>query len=167
VLPVAEKTIRRRIGLFFRFLARRVVVVTRQRDSTWDEVLNRIDREAVVMILPEGRMKRRNGLDASGRPMSVRGGIADVLEALSEGWMLIVYSGGLHHIQAPGETLPRPFRNVGSRFEFVTIKEYKKRLGQQDDPAAFRSAVIEDLTMRRDEHCPDREDFMSLPRWKL
>jgi len=65
VLPVAEKTIRRRIGLFFQFLARHVVVVTRQRDQTWDEVLNRVDRKAVVMILPEGRMMRRSIRDHS------------------------------------------------------------------------------------------------------
>ena len=54
VLPVAEKTMKRRIGLFFSFLVRHPVVVTRQRDHTWDEVLNRIDSKAIVIILPEG-----------------------------------------------------------------------------------------------------------------
>ena len=38
VLPVAEKTMRRRIGLFFNFLARHVVEVTRQRDHTWENI---------------------------------------------------------------------------------------------------------------------------------
>ena len=78
VPPVAEKTMRRNIGIFFRFLARNVVVVTRQRDETWDDLLNRIDCNAIVMILPEGRMMRRSGLDAAGKEMTVRGGVADI-----------------------------------------------------------------------------------------
>ncbi len=82
VLPVAEKTMKRPIGLFFRFLVRHTVTVTRQRDSTWEDVLNRIDNRALVIILPEGRMKRRTGLDSKGREMTVRAGIADILEAL-------------------------------------------------------------------------------------
>jgi len=154
VLPVAEKTIKRRIGLFFRFMARHVVTVTRQRDHTWNEVLNRIDTRAIVMILPEGRMMRRNGLDSSGREMSVRGGIADVLDALDEGEMLMVYSGGLHHIQAPGDRLPRPLRNVRTRLELIDIKDYKRRLFDGNDLEAARTAVIEDLTRRRDTYCP-------------
>ena len=57
-------------------------------------------------------MKRRNGLDSQGQPMTVRGGIADILEAIPSGPMLIAYSGGLHHVQAPGETLPAVFRTA-------------------------------------------------------
>jgi len=118
VLPVAEKTMKRqRIGLFFSLLVRHVVVVTRQRDHTWDQVLNRIDSNAIVIILPEGRMKRADGLDSLGRPMTVRGGIADILDALPGGRMLIAYMGGLHHIQVPGELLPTPFKTIKCRME--------------------------------------------------
>ena len=106
VLPVADKTMRRKVGIFFSFLARHVVVVTRQRDQSWDEVLNRVDRSAIVMILPEGRMMRKVGLDSKGRPMTVRGGVADILDVLSDGRLLLVYSGGLHHIQVPGQFKP-------------------------------------------------------------
>jgi hypothetical protein len=158
VLPVADKTIRRRVGIFFRFLARHVVVVTRQRDHSWDEVLNRVDREAIVMLLPEGRMMRKDGLDASGRQMSVRGGIADILDVLPDGRMLLVYSGGLHHIQAPGELLPRPLRTIRTRLELIDISEYNASLGRGADLELFRTAVIKDLTHRRDTLCPVVED---------
>ena len=154
VLPVAEKTMKRPIGLFFRFLVRHTITVTRQRDATWDEVLNSIDDRAMVIILPEGRMKRRTGLDSKGRPMTVRAGIADILEALPGGRMLTVYSGGLHHIQAPGERIPRPFKPILCRFEMIDIAEYKESLGNGGDDREFRSAVVADLTRRRDELCP-------------
>lgn len=170
VLPVAEKTLRRRIGMFFRFMARHVVLVTRQRDQTWDEVLNRIDRDAVVMILPEGRMMRRTGLDASGREMTIRGGTADILDVLDCGQMLVVYSGGLHHIQAPGDLLPRPLRNIRARVEIVDIADYKKTLGHGDNLDAFKTAVIRDLTTRRDTFCPVLENGSvrggEVPKWR-
>lgn len=170
VLPVAEKTIRRRIGLFFRFLARHVVVITRQRDHTWDEVMNRIDTRAVVMILPEGRMMRPGGLDASGRPMTIRSGIADILDVLDDGQMIVLYSGGLHHVQAPGELLPRPFRTVRARLELLDIDVYKRSLGWDERGQAFRKGVVADLTKRRDTLCPVSVDGEiqggEIPHWR-
>jgi hypothetical protein len=155
VLPVAEKTMNRpMIGLFFKFLVRHTVTVTRQRDATWEDVLNRIDDRALLVILPEGRMKRRTGLDSKGRPMTVRAGIADILEALPDGRMLMVYSGGLHHIQAPGERFPRPFKPILCRFEMIDIPEYKSALGATHPDLGFRGAVVADLTHRRDTLCP-------------
>lgn len=154
VLPVAEKTMRRRIGLFFAFLVRYPIVVTRQRDATWDKVLNKVDSKTLVIILPEGRMKRRNGFDSQGREMTVRGGIADILEVLPDGRMLIVYSGGLHHIQAPGELLPRAFKTVRCRMEMVDIADYRATVSATHPETDFRGAVIADLTRRRDAHCP-------------
>ncbi len=156
VLPLAEKTARRPlVGLYFRFLMRHVVVVTRQRDRTWDEVLNRVDTDALVVILPEGRMKRRDGLDSSGRPMTVRGGIADILEVLPAGQMLLLYSGGLHHIQVPGELLPRLFRTVSALFQLVDIPAYcAERVAEAGAEDGFKAAVIRDLERRRDLHCP-------------
>lgn len=154
VLPVAEKTMNRPIGLFFRFLVRHTVTVTRQRDSTWEEVLNRVDSRALVIILPEGRMKRRTGLDSKGREMTVRTGIAEILEALPDGRILTVYSGGLHHIQAPGELLPRPFKTVLCRFEMIDIAPYKLQLAAEYRDLKFRAAVVRDLSQRRDAFCP-------------
>lgn len=154
VLPVAAKTMRRKVGLFFRLIARNVVVVTRKRDHTWERVLHTIDRRSVVCILPEGRMMRPGGLDAHGRPMTVRGGIADVLHEVSEGTMLLVYSGGLHHIQAPGELLPRPFRTIQIRLEMVDIAEYRRRILAEAGEEGFKAGVIRDLEARRNRHCP-------------
>ena len=158
VLPVADKTAQRPVGIFFRFLAREVVIVTRQRDQTWDELMRRVDGDAIVMIMPEGRMMRKDGLDSAGRPMTIRGGIADILAAVDSGLMLLVYSGGLHHIQAPGELVPRPLRRVRARIELVDIASYTRRLGGSHDIEAFRAAVIQDLTRRRDSLCPVREE---------
>ncbi len=154
VLPVAEKTMKRRIGLFFSFLVRHVVVVTRQRDHTWDEVLNRVDSKAIVIILPEGRMKRADGLDSKGREMTVRGGIADMLDVLPDGRMLMVYSGGLHHIQVPGEFLPTPFKTIKVRMEMIDIADYKATLKRDFPDQSLHKSVIADLTRRRDEYCP-------------
>jgi hypothetical protein len=158
VLPVADKTARRPVGIFFRFLAREVVIVTRQRDYTWDKLMRRVDGDAIVMIMPEGRMMRKDGLDSAGRPMTIRGGIADILAAVDGGRMLLVYSGGLHHIQAPGEIVPRPLRQIRARIELVDIKSYTHQLGGSRDIEAFRAAVIQDLTLRRDNLCPVREE---------
>lgn len=154
VLPVAEKTIRRRIGIFFRFLVRHVVVVTRQRDHTWDEMLNRVDDESIAIILPEGRMMRANGLDSHGRPMTVRGGIADILENLDSGRMLLIYNQGLHHIQVPGEGLPKLFKPVDVVFELVDIPSFKHQAMERFGDQGYRRAVVADLTERRDRHCP-------------
>ena len=158
VLPVAEKTMNRRIGLFFRFFVRHTLVVTRQRDHTWDAVLNRIDSNAIVIILPEGRMKRADGLDSKGKPMTIRSGIADILEALPGGRMLIVYSGGLHHIQVPGERLPTPFKTIRCRMEMVDISDYKAAVAAEHPELNFTGAVIADLSRRRNQYCPTEEN---------
>ncbi len=156
VVPAAEKTTRRPIvGQFFKLIGAHVVSISRERDHTWREVLARIDPDSMVVILPEGRMKRSNGLDSKGQPMTVRGGIADILEAIPEGPMLIAYSGGLHHVQAPGEKLPRLFRTIKMNFELVDIANYRaERLLEAPTPAGFKRAVVEDLERRRDLHCP-------------
>ena len=159
VLPVAEKTMKRRIGVLFRFLVRHPVIISRQRDHTWENVLNKIDDQSIVIITPEGRMKRADGLDAVGRPMTVRGGIADILGPLDSGRMLLVYSGGLHHIQIPGHSRwPRLFKTVRARFEILEIDAYKKSLSPLSEDGDFKRAIIADLTTRRDLHCPDLED---------
>ncbi len=161
VVPVAEKTANRLlVGRFFKLVAEDVVPITRERDHTWDAVLSRADRkDAVVIILPEGRMKRKGGLDRRGNPMTIRGGIADVIRAIPGGRMLIVYSLGLHHIQAPGELIPRPFRTVSARLETIDIEVYRSELLRRRGEEGFKGAVIEDLTRRRDLCCcPSRPD---------
>lgn len=155
VVPVADKTVKRPlIGHFFRLVAEDVVPITRERDHTWEKVLTRADRrDAVVVILPEGRMMRKTGLDQTGNPMTIRGGIADIIRAVPEGRMLLVYSQGLHHIQAPGEKLPRFFKTVSARLETIDLPSYRAGLLEEHGEEGFKGAVIEDLTRRRDLYC--------------
>lgn len=155
VVPVAQKTADRAVvGRFYGMVAARVVPITRERDETWSEVLRQIDPDAMVIILPEGRMKRANGLDSEGKPMTVRGGIADILETMGDGRLLIAYSGGLHHVQVPGERFPRLFKTIRLRLEAVDMAAYRAARLEEGGPKGFRRAVVKDLERRRDLYCP-------------
>jgi 1-acyl-sn-glycerol-3-phosphate acyltransferase len=154
VLPSAAKTMRRPlVGRFFGFLAGSVVTVSRERDHTWHEFLSCIGPDSMVLLAPEGRMKRATGLDLEGRPMTVRGGIADILKAVGGGRMLLAYSGGLHHVQTPGQLLPRPFRTIRVRVEPIDIEAYCRSLRAMPGSEEFKRAVRADLECRRDLHC--------------
>lgn len=155
VVPIASKTADRAVvGRFFGLLAQNVISITRARDESWFEVLRKIDPDAMVAILPEGRMKRANGLDSEGRPMTVRGGIADILESIGEGKMLLAYSGGLHHVQVPGEKNPRLFQKLRMRLELMDIGTYREEKMAVYGPKGFKKAVAEDLERRRDLYAP-------------
>ncbi len=155
VVPAADKTTDRPlVGLIFRFVAHHVIAITRQRDDTWFQVLSKIDPDSMVVIAPEGRMKRANGLDLHGNPMTVRGGIADILHAVKQGRMLIAYSGGLHHVQVPGR-VPRIFKTVRLRVENVDIAEYIAEMLRRGGEEQFKRNVIKDLEWRRDHYAPE------------
>lgn len=155
VVPIAQKTASRAlVGRFYGLVAARVVSITRERDETWSQVLKQIDPDAMVLLLPEGRMKRANGLDSQGKPMTVRGGIADILETMGEGRMLLAYSGGLHHVQIPGQKLPRLFKTLRMRLEVVDIEEFRSARLAEGGHRGFRRAVVNDLGRRRDLYCP-------------
>lgn len=152
-VPVADKTISRPfLGIFLRLLAPHMISITREPDHTWQAVIDRLDEDSMVIIFPEGRMKRANGLDKHGKPMTSRGGIADLITAIPSGRMLIAYSGGLHHVQSPGQRLPRLFKTIRMAFEFVDIEEYRSRMLEQGTGEKFKRAVREDLDARRDLH---------------
>jgi hypothetical protein len=147
------------VGRFYSLVAQRVISITRERDETWRQVLNTIDPDAMVIILPEGRMKRAGGLDANGQPMTVRGGIADILETIGEGRMLIAYSGGLHHVHAPGDRFPRLFKTIRMNLEVMDIGAYREaRMAEAGPPRGFKRAVVQDLERRRDLYCPTESD---------
>jgi 1-acyl-sn-glycerol-3-phosphate acyltransferase len=159
VVPVADKTISRPlVGSFFRLIIPNPVSITREADHTWQTVLEHIDSEAMIIIFPEGRMKRANGLDRHGRPMTVRGGIADILRQHAGGPMLIAYNGGMHHIQVPGQHLPRLFKTIRIRFEGLEVDSYRQAIGTDLKPAEFKRAVRRDLDARRDLHCAPLEE---------
>lgn len=155
VVPAADKTTDRPlVGLIFRFVAHHVIAITRQRDDTWFQVLSKIDPDSMVVLAPEGRMKRETGFDLHGKPMTVRGGIADILLAVKSGRMLIAYSGGLHHVQIPGR-VPRIFKTVRLRGEHVDIEQYIASLMSRGGSEEFKRNVIRDLEWRRDQYAPE------------
>lgn len=155
VVPIAQKTAARPlVGRFYKTVAGNVIPISRERDETWAQVLRTIDPDCMVVLFPEGRMKRASGLDAEGKPMSVRAGIADLLEEIGEGRMLLAYSGGLHHVQVPGQKLPRLFRTLRMRLEVVDIAEYRSARLAEGGRIGYRRAVVNDLERRRDALCP-------------
>jgi 1-acyl-sn-glycerol-3-phosphate acyltransferase len=156
VVPIADKTMERpAIGWIFRNVGGCVVSVSRKRDETWRKVLECFDDpRAITVIFPEGRMLRRTGLDTDGQPMTVKAGIADLLAGVPSGRMLLAYSGGLHHVAAPGDRFPRLFRRVAMRLEEVDIDEYRDSLEGSTAPETFRRRVVEDMTTRRNRNCP-------------
>jgi 1-acyl-sn-glycerol-3-phosphate acyltransferase len=155
IVPVADKTINRpMVGQFFRRVAGNVVSVSRARDHTWHKFLAKIKPDSLVIMAPEGRMKRANGLDSEGRKMTVRGGVADLLRAIPGGRMLIAYSGGLHHIQVPNQLIPKPFKTLHMKIENLDIAAYRDAMLHRYGTEGFKGGVILDLENRRDAYCP-------------
>jgi 1-acyl-sn-glycerol-3-phosphate acyltransferase len=153
LVPGADKTMQRPIvGTFYRLLTPATVSISRKRDGTWEGFLARIAPKTIVLLAPEGRMKRPNGLDSKGQPMTVRGGIADILQAIPKGTMVLCYSGGLHHIQAPGEFFPRLFKRARIRLEPIDIETYRQGFQGSDIP--LKLAVARDLEQRMQRNCP-------------
>jgi hypothetical protein len=157
VIPAADKTTGRPlVGLVFKFVAHHVIAITRERDHTWFAVLQKIDPNSMVVIAPEGRMKRANGLDLNGKPMTVRGGVADIMQAVKSGRMLLAYSGGLHHVQVPGRA-PRIFKTVRLRIENLDIEAYIAEMTAKGGPEGFKKNVMQDLDRRRDMYAPEED----------
>ncbi|MCG8455203.1 MAG: hypothetical protein MI919_02910 [Holophagales bacterium] len=157
VAPAADVTIRRPfVGRLFRAMAHRVVSITRQRDETWEHLLREIGPHALVLLAPEGRMMRADGRDKRGEPMSIRGGIADILETAGDGRLLLVYSGGLHHVQVPGRGWPRLFQRVRLRLEALELEGYRSEMRSRAEAegSSFKLAVIRDLEARKARNCP-------------
>lgn len=155
-IPIADKTAARPIvGPFLTSLVPYHEPISREPDQTWQAVLDRLSEDVMIVILPEGRMMRANGLDKHGRPMTVRGGIADILRGTPDGRMLLVYLGGLHHVQAPGERrTPRLWKTLRVAFQALEVEDYKRTLSVDEDAAGFKAAVRADLERRRDLYCP-------------
>ena len=126
VVPAAEKTTSRPIvGQFFKLVGAHVVSISRERDHTWREVLSRIDPGL------DGRHPA-GGQDEAPQRSGLEGPADDGARrhrrhprGHPEGPMLVAYSGGLHHVQAPGERLPRPFRKIRMNFELLEIATYR------------------------------------------
>lgn len=152
IIPGADITMSRPLaGRFFRLLSKDSVSITRKRDRTWDDFLDLIRPESLILIAAEGRMKRPGGLDKDGKKMTVRSGIVDVLKRLGYGNAVFCYSAGLHHIHAPGDKFPRFFRRAKIRYEAIDIESYLKSFGEVD-PREMRKMIVADLEARRDKY---------------
>ena len=154
IVPGADVTTSRPIvGRILGTLLPGMIPITRKRDDSWKHFLAQIDEQSIVLIMPEGRMRRASGLDKAGKEMKVRAGVADILRQLDEGEILFVYSGGLHHIQSPGQAVPKLFKRIKVNLELVDVAEYKKQiLGFGKDN--FTQTVVDDMQRRLAEKTP-------------
>lgn len=160
LIPVAAEALKRPVmGNFFNLVAGNVVPITRIKDQTWRYLLDQIRSDSMVIIMPEGRMMRRGGLDKNGEPMTVRGGIADLIQKIPRGRVLMAYSGGLHHIQAPGQMVPRVFKTMRMRLESIDLQDYREQILEKSGYNGFKAAVIRDFEKRRDRFCPTVSDM--------
>lgn len=102
-------------------------------------------------------MKRPGGLDKFGKKMTVKGGVADILESLNEGGMILCLSGGLHHVQTPGQLLPRLFKTISMNLVYIDIKEYKEKF-QALSPRERKMAITQDLQVHLEKDCPTNSE---------
>ena len=155
VAPGADKTLNRPIlGAFFKLFSPGMTPITRKRDDSWQQFLESIHDDSIIVIAPEGRMKRQTGLDLEGNKMTVRPGVTDVLAGLNSGQMVFAYSGGLHHVQIPGEGFPRLFKTVKMDLEVFDIAAYKARFDAEAGSATWKKQVLDDIQNRLETKPP-------------
>ena len=155
VLPVATKTLDRPLlGFLFKIFNPGMTPITRKRDDSWQQFLESIHDKSIVMIAAEGRMKRKNGLDMYGKKMTVRPGVVDILATLNKGQMIFAYSGGLHHIQVPGEGLARVFKTIKMNLEVFDIPAYKNSFAGPPGSQTWKKLVLDDMQQRLETRPP-------------
>lgn len=153
VAPGADKTLDRPlVGFFWKIMSPGMISITRRRDKSWIRFMNAIHERAVIAMALEGRMKRRNGLDLAGRKMTVKSGISDIVQEMDEGNILVAYSGGLHHVQVPGQKLPRLFKKLKLNLEVIDIQEYKSQFNTEG--IQWKRDVTADFQKRLETNCP-------------
>ena len=151
VIPVANKTLKKPIsGFILKNIAPYTIGLSRKRDESWELFLSQIKDDNICIFMPEGQMKRKNGLDKNGQKMKVKTGVYDLIQKYKGKNMAIVYSHGLHHVLAPGDKIPKIFKSIEADIEVVNINEYLKSLNLDKSPA---KVVAEDLQSRRDKYC--------------
>lgn len=153
-VPGADITLNRPIvGRFWKLMLPNISSVTRKKDHSWTKYLHSIRSDSIIVIAPEGRMKRPNGLDKYGKPMTVKGGVADILELLDEGGLILCLSGGLHHVQAPGQMIPRIFKTIRMNLVYLDIKNYKAQFADLN-PRERKLKITQDMQQYLEMKCP-------------
>ena len=110
--------------------------------------------DSIIIIAPEGRMKRSTGLDLEGNKMTVRSGVVEVLADLKDGQIVFAYSGGLHHVQVPGEGWPRIFKTLYMDIEVTDVTSYQHSFNEPIGSHAWRKLVLNDLQHRLETKPP-------------
>jgi hypothetical protein len=155
VAPGATKTLDRPIvGIFFKLFSPGMTPITRKRDDSWQQFLESIYEDSIIMIAPEGRMKRKNGLDLEGKKMTVKPGVVEILSGLDKGQMVFAYSGGLHHVQVPGEGFPHIFKTLKLNLDVYDIQAYKGCFMAAAGSHEWKKQVIDDMQHRLETKPP-------------
>lgn len=158
VAPGADKTLNRPVvGFLYKIFSPGMTPITRKRDGSWKQFMESIYDDSIIVIVPEGRMKRKNGLDLNGEKMTVRAGIADVLQGVNNGQMILAYSGGLHHVHVPGEKSYHLFKTLRINMDVYEVNSYKESFGETPGSSAWRKKVVDDLQWRLENKCPPQE----------
>lgn len=151
VIPVAQKTLDKPLaGFVFKNLTPKTIGLSRKRDESWKYFLENIQSENICIFMPEGQMKRKNGLDKNGKPMKVKKGVYELMQKYRGKNMVLVYSHGLHHVFAPGDSFPKVFKKIEADIEFLSIDQYLSEYENSEDPA---TEIASDLQKRRDQYC--------------
>ena len=152
-LPIADVTLKRPlVGFFFKMMLPRVFPITRKSDDSWQNYLNSIREDDLIIMAAEGRMKRPNGLDKSGKKMSIRAGVADIIDRLGQGTILVCHSGGLHHIQKPGQLFPKVFQPIRMHVTALECAQYRKRFSE--NPRERKIQMVADFQARLETETP-------------
>ena len=156
VAPGADKTLDRPlVGFFWKILSPGMISITRRRDKSWVRFMQAVHDRSVIAMALEGRMKRTTGLDLNGKKMTVRSGVADIIEALSDGNILMAYSGGLHHVQVPGQKFPKIFKTLKLNVELLDIDEYKSKFNTEG--IQWKRDIVADMQERLEKNCPQAD----------
>jgi hypothetical protein len=153
-VPGADVTLDRPIvGLFWKLMIPGIASITRRKDNSWTNYMSSIRHDSMIVIAAEGRMKRLDGKDKFGKPMTVRGGVADIIESLDQGGMILCLSGGLHHVQAPGQHFPRLFKTIKLNMVYIDIGSYKSKFSENLRERKIQ--IVQDLQARLEKDCPN------------
>jgi len=153
--PGADKTLNRPlVGTLYKLMSPGIKSITRKRDESWNSFMDSIEENSIICIAPEGRMMRKNGLDLDGNKMTVKPGVADIIAELDKGQMVIAYSGGLHHVQIPGEGLPKVFKTLKLNAEVYEIADYKKKFSEPVGGNTWKRELVDDLQHRLETKVP-------------
>jgi hypothetical protein len=88
--------------------------------------------------------------------MTVKGGAADIIENINDGAMILCLSGGLHHVQTPGQHFPRPFKTIRMNLSYVDLNNFKSQFSEFS-PRERKLKITRLLQDNLESNCP--KDF--------